>query len=69
MPKAHMRTSEELGAKARALYESWRAEGLNRQQIDGLLVDLRCLHDMERDAVPNLPRSDMGSAAASMLEG
>ena len=51
------------------LYRGWLSEGMTNTQIHHLLVDLRCMHDMERDAVIDAPRSQMGSAAISVMEG
>lgn len=67
-PHHHATTSAELGAKARALYQEWRAQKMTVPEIRSLLDHLRCMADMEADARAPAPRSAVGSAAASLLE-
>ena len=68
-PHHHRRASDEMGAKARRLYQAWRSDGLTPGEIKRLLIDLKCMADMEVDATPPAPCSAVGSAAVAVMEG
>lgn len=62
-------TNARIGKLARSTYRSWCAKGLRPRDIAQLMADLQILIDMDRDAVPDAPRSVTGSAGAAVLEG